>query len=71
MGLAPMPVRETDTCGIIFGCQKPCILQRVNKGEESTYFFLGSTTLLAKEYSPAPVGGRAFCEILREESRKD
>jgi hypothetical protein len=68
IGLAPSIVREGDTCGIIFGCNTPCILRKA--AQDQHYAFVGATTLVSKESFVAK-GGGVFFRILGREASKD
>jgi hypothetical protein len=69
MGLAPLPVRESDMVGIIFGCKTPCILRKTD--QEKHYKYLGATAILGKECSDLEGGGVMYCNMLGEEESKD
>lgn len=69
LGLAPMPAREGDSCALIFGCAKPCLLRRAN--QELGYQMIGATTLMGKDCYEEEDGGVCFWYMLGEDESRE
>jgi hypothetical protein len=69
IGLGPLIMHEGDACGIIFGCQTPCILRKAP--DNQTYMYIGATALMGAECLELEEGEVAFVNILGDEESKD
>jgi hypothetical protein len=69
MGLAPYMTQKGDECGIIFGCNTPCILR--TSGQESRYKYLGATYMIGQDHWTTAQGRVVFSDILGSERSKD
>jgi hypothetical protein len=69
MGLAPAVAQEGDACGIIFGCNTPCILREA--AQKDHYQYLGATFVLGRDHWETENGRVVFSEILGSANSKD
>jgi hypothetical protein len=69
MGLAPAVAQKGDACGILFGCNTPCILRAVS--QRNHYQYLGATYLVGQDHWETAEGRVVFTEILGSEHSKD
>lgn len=62
MGLAPATTKKGDACGIIFGCNTPCILRGTSQMDY--YQYLGATYVVGRDHWKTSDGRVVFSEIL-------
>ncbi|EAT87824.1 hypothetical protein HBI56_118160 [Parastagonospora nodorum] len=69
LGLAPLPAREGDSCALIFGCAKPCLLRKAE--QDLSYQLIGATTLIGKDWYEEEDGGVSFMDTLGEDDSRE
>jgi hypothetical protein len=69
MGLAPVVAKKGDACGILFGCNTPCILRASSKSNH--YQYLGAAYVVGRDHWETEEGRVVFTEILGSEHSKD